>query len=99
MIRVNRSIQELFIENNGIEGCGAKLIAEALMSNDCLETLWMVGNMLRMDVVAEFARAGSQNKALSCLGITCPKRAGRRQSASGRDPRTASLGSAGAHQA
>jgi hypothetical protein len=73
MIKVNRSIHEFYLEDNGIEGFGAKLMAEALRCNDCLETLWMVGNMVPMDVVAAFVRAGLRNKALTRLGITCPK--------------------------
>merc|ERR1719188_2575050 len=47
-------------------------MAEALKSNDCLEALWMVGNIIGIEVVAMFARAGAQNQSLRCLGISTP---------------------------
>jgi hypothetical protein len=71
MIRINRSIREFYADANGIEGVGAELMANALSNNDCLETLWMVGNALSINAVAMFARVVSEHASLTHFGISC----------------------------
>lgn len=70
MIRTNRSLREFYAEDNSINSFGAGLIAEALLHNDCLQTLWMVRNQLSVDVIAKFAHAVHENKVLRRLGLT-----------------------------
>jgi hypothetical protein len=71
MIMINRSLKEFYLDDNGIRGFGAVLIAEALRNNDWLETFWMVNNYLKADVVARFVLTVAENKSLRQLGIAC----------------------------
>ncbi|CAK0845633.1 unnamed protein product [Prorocentrum cordatum] len=70
MIRMNQSVREFYADWNGITSFGAGLIAEALRDSDCLQTLWLVGNDLDVNVGAQFAKALAENKVLRRLGFT-----------------------------
>lgn len=71
MLKKNKTLKELQLDQNRIRDHGAIHIADALEPNSTLETLWLVKNPITSEAVARFAVTLDRNRGLKRLGLWC----------------------------
>jgi len=70
MLRVNSTLRELHLEQNGIGDSGAISLAEAVEDNHALRELWLINNPIGGAGITRFAEALETNDVLTRLGLT-----------------------------
>ena len=73
-LRNNHKLKKLYIDLNDITDDACDAITAALMSNSCLDTLWMCDNPLSSEAIVNIVQCLEVNDTLQLIGLPdCPQ--------------------------